>query len=81
MYTSYSELDMAYLNLGKIQQFIDQGRLIIPEPTTVTINGIIKTIPYQLTMRDLYLAGLVSSIKDGIKILANVNYIIYICCY
>lgn len=46
------------VNLGKIQDFIDRKRLIIPE------DGMI-------TMRDLVLCGLVKNPHDGIKIIAG----------
>ncbi len=59
--------------MGKIQQFIDQGRLVIPPAVEHTIKGVTKVIPYQITMRDLKLAGVISQIKDGVKILANVR--------
>lgn len=54
--------DLAYLNVGKLQQFIEQGRLVVPGSPEQ---------PAQITMRDLRLAGLVSSVKEGIKLLAN----------
>jgi len=53
---------MAYLNVGKIQQFIDQQRLQVGDSTED---------PVQITMRDLREAGLVSRVKDGVKLLAN----------
>lgn len=46
------------LSLQRIQEFIDMGRLSVKEKDLIT-------------MRDLYAAGLVSSVEDGIKLLAG----------
>ena len=53
---------MLALNLGTVQDYIDMGRLIVPEDNTVP-----------LTMKDLLDAGLCtsSSVKHGIKLLAK----------
>ena len=56
----FSAREIIGVNLGKIQDFIDRKRLIIPE------NGMI-------TMRDLVLCGLVKNPHDGIKIIAGVE--------
>lgn len=58
-----SALDFEYLNIGKIQQFIDQGRLVVPEP----VDG----LQQQISIRDLKQCGLISQVKDGVKLLAN----------
>ena len=54
------ERDLQILNLDTIQQFIVMGRLI-PKP-----NGFI-------TIRDLLECGIISQLKDGVKILSNVR--------
>ena len=54
-----SERNFETLGLNKIQEFIDKGRL--------------KVKPNELiTMRDLWLAGLVTQVGDGLKLLAGV---------
>jgi Ribosomal proteins 50S-L15, 50S-L18e, 60S-L27A len=55
-----SARDLEVLNLEKIQQFVDMGRL------TPKSNAMI-------TMRDLLSAGLVTQVKDGVKLLAQVS--------
>jgi hypothetical protein len=55
-----SERDLQELNLNKIQQFIDMGRLKVKENE-------------MLTMRDLLESGIISRVKEGVKILAKVS--------
>ena len=55
---NHGSVDMQVINLDRIQQWIDMGRLI-PKSTT------------WITMRDLLASGIVSNVKDGIKILAR----------
>lgn len=50
--------DYVDINVGTIQQFIDQGRLV-PRKDGFT------------TMRDLVIAGLTHDIRDGIKLLGG----------
>ncbi|KAG7369670.1 50S ribosomal protein L15 [Nitzschia inconspicua] len=54
--------DMMPINLGTIQDYIDMGRLVVPDNSNVA-----------LTMKDLLDAGLctASSVKHGIKLLAK----------
>jgi hypothetical protein len=54
-----SEMDLQTLNISTIQQFIDMGRLT-PQPNRM------------LSMRDLLECGLVSRVKEGVKLLAKV---------
>ena len=56
---------MLAINLGTIQDYIDMGRLVLPEKD----GGVSKP----LTMKDLLDAGLctASSVKHGIKLLAK----------
>ena len=65
-FNNVNERDMSYVNLGKIQQFIDQKRLL-----PAVFHGENQQTNYLVTMRDLLHAGLISSIKDGVKILAD----------
>lgn len=51
---------MQVLNLYKVQEFIDMGRL------TPKADGM-------LTMRDLLNCGLLSQVRDGVKLLAKVQ--------
>lgn len=52
--------EMQAVNLDKVQEYINMGRLV-PKEGQFT------------TMRDLYNVGLVSKVKDGIKLLARVS--------
>ncbi len=56
----YSERDIKIINLNRLQEFIDTGRL---KPKA---NDFI-------TIRDLALAGLVTHVGDGVKLLAEVS--------
>ncbi len=56
----YSKTDYEVLNLYKIQEFIDMGRL------TPKADGFI-------TMRDLLATGIISQVRDGVKLLAKVR--------
>jgi hypothetical protein len=56
----YSAREMVGLNLDKVQEYINMGRLVVKKDTFTT-------------MRDLYNVGLISRIKDGIKLLAKVR--------
>ena len=51
------------VNLGKLQDFIDMGRLVPKEDKMVT-------------MRDLYESGIISNVRDGVKLLAKVRSIV-----
>lgn len=55
---NHNQRDLVPLNLEKIQQFIDMGRLIPKSGEIITI-------------RDLIECGLISSVKDGVKLLAK----------
>eukprot|EP01038_Epipyxis_sp_PR26KG_P009570 gene9570-12891_t len=55
---NHNGLDLQILNLDRLQSFIDMGRLK-PKENMFT------------TMRDLYTYGLVSQVKEGIKLLAK----------
>ena len=55
----FSKMDLEAVNLDKIQQFIDMGRLPVH-------------VDRLTTMRDLLAAGVISSIKEGVKLLAKV---------
>ena len=48
------------MNLGRIQEYIDMGRLPVPPAGQM------------LTMRDLLASGVVNRVKQGIKLLAKV---------
>ena len=54
-----SKKDIQILNLSKVQEFIDMGRFV-PKPNELT------------TMRDLLAAGLVSQVREGVKLLGKV---------
>lgn len=47
------------VNLGKIQQFINTGRLVV-EPNRF------------ITIRDLLKSGVITHVRDGVKLLAKV---------
>lgn len=47
------------MNLNKIQEFIDMGRLV-PNPTGF------------MTIRDLLASGLITNARSGVKVLAKV---------
>ncbi len=53
-----SHREIQNVNLDKIQEFIDSGRLRVPEKSFIT-------------MRDLVVCGLVTQLKDGIKLTAG----------
>ena len=55
-----SEREFQVLNLDLVEQFIVQGRLT-PKP-----DGLI-------TMRDLLACGIVTQVRDGVKLLAKVS--------
>ena len=55
---NFGAREMQILNIDKIQQFIDMGRL---QPSSTSM----------ITMRDLIATGLVSQLRDGVKLLAN----------
>lgn len=61
VWQSVSEIDLEVVNVDKIQQFIDMGRL---SPKTNEM----------ITMRDLLAAGVVSQVREGIKLLAKVVF-------
>ncbi len=61
---SLSHVEFDELNLERLQQFIDQGRLIV-NPSA------------PLTLRDLYAAGVVGRMDTGVKLLAKVLVIIF----
>jgi large subunit ribosomal protein L15 len=58
-FNNVNHRDLQVVNIGKIQEFIIMGRLK-PEPNKL------------ITIRDLVECGLVSNIKDGVKLLARV---------
>ncbi|KAL3924533.1 MAG: hypothetical protein SGILL_000984 [Bacillariaceae sp.] len=62
--------DMLAVNLGTIQDYIDMGRLAVPDGSG---DGDKAGVPPPLTMKDLLDAGLctASSVKNGIKLLAK----------
>ena len=51
--------------MDKLQDYIDMGRIVPKEKSFVT-------------MRDLHLSGLISNVKEGVKLLADVIIIIII---
>ncbi|KAJ1421553.1 ribosomal protein L18e/L15P [Ochromonadaceae sp. CCMP2298] len=55
---NHGRKDLQILNLCKVQQFIDMGRLVPKNNAMVT-------------MRELYAVGLVSQVREGIKLLAK----------
>jgi len=55
---NHGAIDMQVLNLDSIQQWIDMGRLQPKKDTWIT-------------MRDLLASGIISNVRDGIKILAR----------
>lgn len=64
VYIQYkSKKDIQVLNLDKIQEYIDMGRFV-PNP-----NGLNN-------IRDLYNCGLVSQVKEGVKLLAKVSVLL-----
>lgn len=60
--TFFSERELQVLNLSKIQQFIDMGRLKPKEKSVIH-------------MRDLLEAGIVTQVREGVKLLAKVYLI------
>jgi len=52
------ELDMAAINVGKIQEYIDMGRLQVDRTRL-------------MTMRDLIESGIISNARAGVKLLAH----------
>ena len=54
---------MEPLNLGRLQQWIDAGRI-----DTSRVN----------TMKDLHDSGLVTKIRFGVKLLADVSTILFV---
>lgn len=59
-FCSLSKKDMQILNLCKVQEFIDKGRLVPKSDSFITI-------------RDFLSSGLISRAKDGVKLLAQVR--------
>jgi hypothetical protein len=59
---SFSKKDMQILNLCKVQEFIDKGRLVPKSDSFITI-------------RDFLSSGLISRAKDGVKLLAQVRLV------
>eukprot|EP00602_Paraphysomonas_sp_CaronLab_P010386 CAMPEP_0185024596 /NCGR_PEP_ID=MMETSP1103-20130426/7733_1 /TAXON_ID=36769 /ORGANISM="Paraphysomonas bandaiensis, Strain Caron Lab Isolate" /LENGTH=252 /DNA_ID=CAMNT_0027557611 /DNA_START=122 /DNA_END=880 /DNA_ORIENTATION=+ len=57
-FTNPNARRMVILNLDKVQDFIDMGRLVPKE------NQL-------LTLRDLYVAGLINKVDDGVKLLSK----------
>eukprot|EP01035_Chromulina_nebulosa_P020725 gene20725-26869_t len=55
---NYTHRELEHLNLYKIQQFIDMGRLIVKPNELITV-------------RDLLESGIISNAKEGVKILAH----------
>jgi hypothetical protein len=53
---------MQEVNISKIIDFIHMKRLV-PKPNTF------------ITMRDLLVSGVITQVRDGVKILAGVSYI------
>jgi len=60
----FSKKDMQILNLCKVQEFIDKGRLV-PRPDNF------------ITIRDFLSSGLISRVKDGVKLLAQVRPLVF----
>jgi hypothetical protein len=55
--------DLVKLNLGRLQEWIDKGRLNPSQP---------------ITMRDLLDSRACRGIKDGVKLLADVSYMSFV---
>jgi hypothetical protein len=55
-------LELKIVNLDQVQEFIDKGRLK-PKPNSF------------LTIRDLLVSGIISDVKDGVKLLAKVTHL------
>jgi hypothetical protein len=60
-------LDLEVVNVGRVQEFIDMGRL---RPSGTAL----------ITMKDLLDAGVVSSIKQGVKLLGRVGFCLLVHC-
>jgi ribosomal protein L15 len=61
---NHNALDFQIVNLDKLQLFVDMGRLVLSDKQS-------------LTARDLLKCGLVTQVRDGIKLLAKVRLVGY----
>ena len=62
------QVNFEVLNLGKVQEFITMGKLV-PQPNQM------------LTMRDLLESGVITQVREGIKLLANVRTYVFMHAY